>query len=670
MTEGRLENMQSSVIPAANKERQLPATRRPRACLVEMTPLARCLMDILGSGQSGVDSVDGIPGTIHKTSDLLVATEERGFLPRLRYWQEVARDLDLTLLCIHVQDSELILGPFIAPSTPGCIECWSMRYYKGRNNARRFAETPARAAIHGAPLLTPLVIGLAGAIIADWIVQYFANTQETIGQTYNLNLESLTGERERFLPHPLCSQCAPVVWDSAEGSRVSLRPRITPHDSAARLQVDVCSLLPALQSNYVSTHTGIIRDLNMSFPIQHVATATAGICLGPSPRLEPCSGFSSSYKEAQAVAMLEALERYSSYCQRARRPAVYGSVSSLHPAAIDPYPFGLPSEEEYKHTDVLTRYTEQLNMDFVWAHSFAKDHPVLVPAQLAFYASTRPGEPRFVIEGSNGCSLGSTPEEALLHGLLEVIERDSALMTWYGRLERPTFDPMTSSDPEVRARCRRLQWEGYQVVAFDTTTDFTVPAVLLVARRRRENNRLPYFLAVGAAHYHPEKALRKAFRELTACFSRYAQELRRDFGWRRAHILSEDPRRVRTIEDHALLYCLRQSHEATAFLSGGTTHTSLADLTELGRPFCSRDLTETLRRIIDRVLGAGGDVIAVNQTSPELARIDMACCKALVSGAVPMTFGNVSRRLDGIGRLDALLRQKRLAINPVPHPFC
>lgn len=644
--------------------------KQARVFLVEESRIGSAIASALRDHyQPEIEVTNNLSGPARSKCDLMVAAIDNGSLPRLQFWQEVAASLNVSLLCVHIQQEELVVGPLIAPGKPGCIECWSKRYYNGRHNAKRFAASSGFSLLESQPLLTPLIVSLTGNIAAHQVQAYVHGRCDS-GEARYLDLETLSLSRERYLPHSACSRCGTKAWDNASDASICIRPRFKTDPSADRLKPDVKHLLPELQRNYVGRHTGIIREMIMSFPIRYVAAATAGVCFGHTSRLEPCSGFCSSYEDAQTVAILEALERYSSFSLRARRPAVRGSAARLGQVVVDPRRFGLPSVEENNRTSLLTRYTDHLEMDFVWGHSFAKEQQVLVPAQLAFYTTPREKEPIFAVEGSNGCSLGSNPEEAILHGLLEVIERDSALMTWYVRIGHPAFDPMECADLEVRARCRRLQHEGYRVLALDATTDFGVPAILLLARLQRREGRLPCFLAVGAAHYHPDKALLKATRELTACFSRYTEELKRDFGWNRAHELAEDPTRVRTIEDHALLYCLPRPAGELEFLEEDSGTTSLENLRERGRTFWSADLSEELLRVIQGIVRTGCDVIAVDQTSPELGLIGMFDYKALVPGAIPMSFGNISKRLDGIDRLDSVLRAQNRPLNPSPHPFC
>ena len=54
----------------------------------------------------------------------------------------------------------------------------------------------------------------------------------------------------------------------------------------------------------------------------------------------------------------------------------------------------------------------------------------------------------FVYETSNGCALGGSLEEAIFHGIMEVVERDSFLLTWYAKLPLPRLDLSSANDQE------------------------------------------------------------------------------------------------------------------------------------------------------------------------------------------------------------------------------
>lgn len=78
---------------------------------------------------------------------------------------------------------------------------------------------------------------------------------------------------------------------------------------------------------------------------------------------------------------------------------------------------------------------------------------------------------RFTYE-SNGLGAGACLEEAVLHALLEVVERDAVALWWYSRALRPGL-------PVDAPLFRRL---GRSVWALDLTTDLGVPVAVAVSR--------------------------------------------------------------------------------------------------------------------------------------------------------------------------------------------
>lgn len=83
-------------------------------------------------------------------------------------------------------------------------------------------------------------------------------------------------------------------------------------------------------------------------------------------------------------------------------------------------------------------------------------------------------------QSSDGLASGNTLEEAILHGLLERIERD-ALALWQvtsparrydGRLE-----PLSIADPELLDILNRIRKAGQDVALFDISSDLAIPCV-------------------------------------------------------------------------------------------------------------------------------------------------------------------------------------------------
>lgn len=113
---------------------------------------------------------------------------------------------------------------------------------------------------------------------------------------------------------------------------------------------------------------------------------------------------------------------------------------------------------------------------------------------------------------SNGAAAGNTLEEALLQGLLELVERDSVALWWLPRCRRPAIDLAAWDDPRVEAALSPQRALGTDVWVLDVTTDLGIPAAVAVAVGVEPVPRAP-LLGFGA-HLDPVIAVVRALTEL------------------------------------------------------------------------------------------------------------------------------------------------------------
>ena len=607
-----------------------------------------------------------------KPGNLVIVAQEGELSPDTVRWQKMVAERQISVLMIHIHGGEAVIGPLIRYGQPGCLDCWEQRYYYGRRNARQWAESAAAGGRdpwlfpHASRLVAQLVAVKAKEMLAD------KKLKGPAWEVYYLNLRTMTGKRRVVLSSAKCEHCRPHPPRKAAPPHLQLSPRFKSIADSDRVS-HARDFSPAFLAGIVGPRSGIVSDVVDIWRVRNIATATTSLELDRA-RLEPCSGFCDRYSTARGVAVLEALERYSGGYDRGSS-IVRGSLQSLGQTALDPRSFGLYREQEYQvNHSWLLQFHDRLEIDFVWGHSFLRREPVLVPRQLVYYMEKLEHEPTYVVDSSAGCALGGSPEEAMLHGLMELIERDSFLMAWYTKRKLAVIDLDSCGDPEVHIHRRRLNMEGYEVTALCSTTDFGIPATIVLARHRSRDKR-PYAMCIGSAHYRPERALRKALRELMPGLRRFEIELCDKDQLRKAQMLVENPQSVQTMEDHALLYSMPESAAALDFLISGRESKSVVEMEDSVREIWSADLTEELSAIIARILKTGHDVVAVNQSSVETQSAGLYCYKVLVPGAIPMTWGQHLRRLHGLPRLEKALFESaavpgvRTEPNSEPHPF-
>jgi len=257
--------------------------------------------------------------------------------------------------------------------------------------------------------------------------------------------------------------------------------------------------------------------------------------------------------------------------------------------------------------------------------------------------------------------------EAVGRALLEVMERDAFLMAWYSSGTRAPLDLGSAQDWRLLVLARRLERLGYTAMAWDVTQELGVPVVWAMAVS--DSPGLPRTLSGCGCHPDPELATWSALAEVASGLPHLSQEYERESG--RAAAMWSDPGSVRTMADHGLLYAAPQAEEHLGFLLRDRRDpVSFRD--RFGAPdgWSERCWTEMSRLLVEAVIGAGLDAIAVDQTTPEQAAMGLVAARVLVPGALPMTFGHETRRLEGAERLAGRLRDSGArGVNPWPHPF-
>lgn len=179
-----------------------------------------------------------------------------------------------------------------------------------------------------------------------------------------------------------------------------------------------------------------------------------------------------STKQARVTAIAESLERYSLYAQgnEARVRAVFADVQHL---AVSPLALNQFSERQYSDSaEIPARYDGQ-EMEWAVGWSLMHECPRLLPFAHCYW-----GRMGWSAPDSIGCAAGRSSGEAILRGLLELIERDALAIWWYNRVRRPAIaESEYVGDAVLRAPLRTIAGLGRDVVAFDLATDLGVPVV-------------------------------------------------------------------------------------------------------------------------------------------------------------------------------------------------
>ncbi len=602
--------------------------------------------------------------------DAVVAADDGSGTTRLATGRRVAHELGLPWYPMRVDDARVLIGPGGLPDTPGCPTCAQRRREHNRPDSAERARLTARFGTEPFERRTPLLIHATAAVAAELAIAELERLLRGAPTTvqWSLNPATAAVRTHPIMADPLCPDCSRLPADGPEALRELLAPTPKPHPTAFHTR-DLTAKLPELQRLYVDSETGMIRSIT-DWP--------TGVCPAARAALEPEQAHASSHgygrgldvDGTKAAAVAEALERLGGQQPRGRRTVVHAAYCELADRAIDPVRFGLYADDRYDSPGfAFQRYRPDLEMPWVWAYSFARAEPVLIPESIAYYATCDRG-PSFVYETSNGCALGSSLAEAALHGLLEVTERDAFLLTWYGRLAVPRVELDSAVDRRIPLLAQRVEHEfGYELAAFDCTTESGIPAYWLMAVDANRDDTRPRVLCGAAAHMVPERALLGGIQELVTIFEGFIA----GYDPEAARRMVADADAVLRMDDHSTLYGHPDAFARLAFLpfDGPRQPIRRTDWPEFA------DLTEDLIELAGRYLAHDLDVLIVDQTSAEHRAGGFACAKAFVPGTLPMTFGHRNRRDHGLPRIRTMPRILGYAdrdlsadeINPYPHPF-
>lgn len=278
-------------------------------------------------------------------------------------------------------------------------------------------------------------------------------------------------------------------------------------------------------------------------------------------------------------------------------------------------------------------FSDDLAVDWSWAERASTSERILVPTSLV----GRPrGGPRLVDATSNGYACHPSPDEARARALLELVERDALLLRWYSSREPVVVD-------EAAAPAGTL--------VLLATVDIDLPVVVGAACLEDGSLRIG---SAAASSY--ETALQRALDELEGQLA----------GPPVAGIRPDLTRVDRGYgpRDHVAHYGGASGRVLLQrWAEGAERQDGAAMRSRWPRAREGADL----ERVVAAVAAAGLDTFFVDRTLPQLFGSEWRVVRALVPGAVEISWGMPYRRLSSPRLAEALGRGAGLC--PWPHPY-
>ncbi len=305
-------------------------------------------------------------------------------------------------------------------------------------------------------------------------------------------------------------------------------------------------------------------------------------------------GKGATAEQAEASAVMELVERFS-FFSFARDPGrfIRATFDEVRDRAL---PFEMIARSVHDASEDLAasrRVFESLPLKWTPATNLTRGRECLVPFDW-FYA----------INEFNGPSAGNGPEEAILQGICEVVERHVSAVVSRGRIRVPGIRPSSARDPLVRDMLAAYERCGIRLAISDFTLDTGIPTIGVLAIDPATFPARSEMVWTAGTTPSPEKALSRALTEVA--------QLGGDFDTSACYVASGLPK-------------LRRPEEADFITRPGTV-AELSSLPDLSHPNIRVEIENCLQALARRDL----EVLAVETTH---AGIGLPAFYTIIPGA-------------------------------------
>ena len=344
-------------------------------------------------------------------------------------------------------------------------------------------------------------------------------------------------------------------------------------------------VLPLLSAAGLEPLEDITERDNIGIPVFSIARMS-----GAFGKMKFYNGKGPTPEQAKASAIMEAMERYSAEL-RETDEIIYGTVDEATAVGLtlDPAEMILPARVlNYYRSDVIAwcRGYEMFRGEDIW-----------VPACAVFHPYYPDGDLQVCRFHTNGIAAGNTMEEAILHSMFELIERDAWSICEYK--EKANADVIVEDGSLCSQLIKKFNDNGVEIHLKDLTSDIGIPTIGAAADDVLTKD--PELLTIGVGtHLNPEIAAIRALTEVAQ--SRTTHKHGSKINAKLQHISRE------------MGYDKVKLANRVWYSKSGST-VRLADMKRLDTPYVLDDIEV----VFDNLIRCGFDkVIAVDLTRPEV----------------------------------------------------
>jgi oxazoline/thiazoline synthase len=504
------------------------AERNLKACRVRVEAI-----DVEGANKLSTALADLGVRVVDRSADLTVTLANDYLERRLAELNQQRESDKASWLLVQPSGVFPLVGPIFKPTQSACWNCLFDRMVRNREikgfldrgGAQRVATSPLVRNTLGQGAIQFAAVEIAKAIatgfrtdLNDHILS-FDLPGATIAKHYVARRPQcpVCGNRRlqnpRRAPQPI--EIAPTVkliMTSGGYRSVSSRTTVSRYRKHVSALTGVVSRLERIEAD-LPLNTNYFAQHNFSAPAMSVDQLRSGLSGGSF-------GKGSTAEQAEASALMEAIERYSGIFQ--------GDEIRLTRRFAD-----FPSGDAILANDVQLFSDNQFKSRHI--HQQEGSHPVPDPLDASARIEWSPAwslrDKRFKYlptgllyffyqdfhTDSNGCAAGNTREEAIVQGFLELVERDAYAIWWYNRLRRAEVDLDAFDDSYIRDLKSQFANLGRKVWVLDVTSDLGVPAFVSIMHWMQNGQENIEF--GSGAHFDRRIALLRSLTELSQFLS-------------------------------------------------------------------------------------------------------------------------------------------------------
>lgn len=428
-----------------------------------------------------------------------------------------------------------LLGPFIIPEKTICLECiLSTKLKKINNNLSKLDKmiiNDLKNIIYSYDVSKEnfkysvnLISYLSNKIYSE-IINYFNGfSSNLINKQYSYKNNSYNFDEFEYLPTTYCDFCNGInknyiTIDNKDliAKMLDKTPNILSHhkikyQTGGIRSKDETETKKILDKELENLGSEIRIEFDENNPFKYLAPSYSAYynrIYNSSPFIfNPDRGAGKGLTKSQAYfsAGFEIIEHITRQYS-GDIPIISAKYSDVSEVAIDaPY---LASTVMNSHTS-YDKFDINDDIDWVVGTSISNGEKKLIPAFLVFMFDVDL-KGTFFGTASTGIASAATLEDAILHGLFEIIEHDAWLIGQSNPYILPIVDYSSSKNEKIKEIINTIKHKGFEIITRDYTNDLTIPVYRTYITNRKNFSQYSY--NGFGCHISPEIALERSVTE-------------------------------------------------------------------------------------------------------------------------------------------------------------